>query len=82
MYSIIMTKKIIPEKTSDFLKDLIFEIPLDQRKRLVKSKTYREGWLDCTMFWKIQSIKPLNKGKVKSKKIVPSYQMTQMNVLN
>lgn len=42
------------EKTSDFLKDLIFEIPLDQRKRLVKSKTYREGWLDCTMFWKIQ----------------------------
>ena len=49
-----MTKKIIPEKTSDYLEDLIYEIPLEQRKRMVKSKAYREGWLDSTMFWKIQ----------------------------
>ena len=57
MYSgvaIIMAKKIIPEKTPDYLKDLIYEIPLDQRKRIVKNKAYREGWLDSTLFWKIQ----------------------------
>jgi hypothetical protein len=49
-----MTKKIITEKTSDYLENLIYEIPLEQRKRMVKSKAYREGWLDSTMFWKIQ----------------------------
>ena len=43
-----MSKKIIPEKTSDYMEDLIYEIPLEQRKRIVKSKTYREGWLDST----------------------------------
>jgi len=48
MYTIIMSKKIIPEKTSDYMEDLIYEIPLEQRKRIVKSKTYREGWLDST----------------------------------
>lgn len=49
-----MTKKIIPEKTSESLQNLIDEIPLDQRKRMAKSKAYREGWLDSTIFWKIQ----------------------------
>ena len=48
MYTIIMSKKIIPEKTSDYMEDLIYEIPLEHRKRIVKSKTYREGWLDST----------------------------------
>jgi len=42
------------EKTTDHLENLIYEIPLEQRKRFVKSKAYREGWLDATMFWKIQ----------------------------
>lgn len=36
-----MTKKILPEKTSENFKDLIFNIPLQQRKRMVKSKAYR-----------------------------------------
>jgi hypothetical protein len=49
-----MIKKIMTETPSDILRDLINEIPLEQRKRLVESKTYREGWLDSTMFWKIQ----------------------------
>ena len=49
-----MTKKIISEQTRDYLDNLVYEIPLEQRKRLVKSKAYREGWLDSTLFWKIQ----------------------------
>ena len=48
-----MTKKTITKEIEN-LKDLIFDIPLQQRKRLVKSKAYCEGWLDSTMFWKIQ----------------------------
>jgi hypothetical protein len=56
MYIIIMTKKIMTEneKTSDGLENLVYEIPLEQRKRIGRSKAYREGWLDCTMFWKLQ----------------------------
>jgi hypothetical protein len=54
MYTIFMTKKIITEKTSDYLENLIYEIPLEQRKRITRTKAYREGWLDSTMFWKIQ----------------------------
>jgi hypothetical protein len=49
-----MTKKTISKNTSENLKNLIFDIPLKQRKRMAKSKAYREGWLDSTMFWKIQ----------------------------
>jgi hypothetical protein len=53
-FTIFMTKKIITEKTSGYLENLIDEIPIEQRKRMVKSKAYREGWLDSTMFCKIQ----------------------------
>jgi hypothetical protein len=48
-----MTKNI-PKEMSENLKNLISDIPLQQRKRIVKSKAYREGWLDSTGFWKIQ----------------------------
>ena len=53
-----MTKKNIPEKACETLENLIYEIPLEQRKRITRSKSYREGWLDSTMFWKIQFNKP------------------------
>ena len=42
----------MPIKTTEDV--LVKEIPLEQRKRMVKSKVYREGWSDSTMFWKIQ----------------------------
>ena len=54
MNTILMIKKIIPQYTLEDLEDLIKEIPLEQRKRIARSKAYREGWLDATMFWKIQ----------------------------
>ena len=54
MDTIIMTKNTIPKKSSENLKDLIFDIPLQQRKRMVRNEAYREGCLDSTMFWKIQ----------------------------
>ena len=41
------------EKTSDGLENLVYEIPLEQRKRIGRSNAYREEWLDCTMFWKL-----------------------------
>jgi hypothetical protein len=49
-----MTKNNEGEKISDNLKRLIYEIPLEQRKRIKQSKSYREGWMDCTLFWKLQ----------------------------
>jgi hypothetical protein len=54
-----MTKNNKGKKISDNLKLLIYEIPLEQRKRIRRSKSYREGWLDCTLFWKLQFDKTL-----------------------
>ena len=51
-----MTKNNVGEKISNILKRLIYEIPLEQRKRITRSKSYREGWLDCTLFWKLQFV--------------------------
>lgn len=48
-----MTKSTLKESPGQF-RELIYQIPLDQRKRMVKNKAYREGWLDSTMFWKRQ----------------------------
>ena len=56
-----MTKNNRGEKISNNLKRLIYEIPLEQRKRLVKSKAYRDGWLDSTMFWRMQFDNTLKK---------------------
>jgi hypothetical protein len=49
-----MSKNNEVDRISDNLKRLIYEIPLEQRKRIKRSKSYREGWLDCTRFWKVQ----------------------------
>ena len=49
-----MNTNNVDEKISNNLKRLIYDIPLEQRKRIRRSKLYREGWLDCTMFWKLQ----------------------------
>jgi hypothetical protein len=60
-----MTKKIITEKTSYYLENLIDEIPIEQRKRMVKVRLLaKDGWiLLCS--GKYNLIIPLNDDKVK-----------------
>jgi hypothetical protein len=60
-----MTKKIISEKISENLEHLIYDIPLEQRKRIVRSEPYRHGWLDSTMFWKLQFDKTFGRCEIK-----------------
>ena len=42
------------KKLSEEARDLMAQIPVEQRQRILKIKAYREGWLDSTLFWKLQ----------------------------
>lgn len=62
-----MIKNNIGETISNNMKRLIYNIPIEQRKRIIRNKTCREGWLGCTLFWNCNLIKRL---KLKTEDII------------
>jgi hypothetical protein len=46
-----VVEKVDKKDLTENGRELICQIPVEQRKRMFKSKAYRDGWLDSTMFW-------------------------------